>query len=177
MNLVFIYGPPAVGKLTIAEELAKITNYKLFHNHLTQDLARELYPAHDEVRFGLVDKLRLATFEYAAQQNTDIIFTFVYAGEGDDDFVSKTVDLIKKHGGTVLFIELSAPDAVLLERVDNESRKRFHKLKDASVLNEQLKSKRFSKSVKQTNIFCLDSSKQNPLESAKLIQKYFKIRN
>ena len=37
MNLVFIYGPPGVGKLTVAKELAGLTGYKLFHNHLSID--------------------------------------------------------------------------------------------------------------------------------------------
>ncbi len=35
MRLVFIYGPPGVGKLTVARELAALTGFKLFHNHLT----------------------------------------------------------------------------------------------------------------------------------------------
>jgi len=35
MKLVFIYGPPAVGKLTVANALAKVTGFKVFHNHLT----------------------------------------------------------------------------------------------------------------------------------------------
>jgi hypothetical protein len=33
-SLVFIYGPPpAAGKLTVAETLAKRTGHKVFHNH------------------------------------------------------------------------------------------------------------------------------------------------
>ena len=38
MRLIFIYGLPAVGKLTVAKELAAKTGYKLFHNHLVVDL-------------------------------------------------------------------------------------------------------------------------------------------
>jgi len=37
MKLVFIYGPPASGKLTVARELATLTGYRLFHNHLIVD--------------------------------------------------------------------------------------------------------------------------------------------
>jgi tRNA uridine 5-carbamoylmethylation protein Kti12 len=32
MKLIFLYGPPAVGKLTVAQELVTLTGYKLFHN-------------------------------------------------------------------------------------------------------------------------------------------------
>ena len=38
MRLIFIYGMPAPGKLTVAQELAKLIGYKLFHNHLVVDL-------------------------------------------------------------------------------------------------------------------------------------------
>ncbi len=35
MKLVMIFGNLAVGKMTVGQELAKITNFKLFHNHMT----------------------------------------------------------------------------------------------------------------------------------------------
>jgi adenylate kinase family enzyme len=38
-TLVFIVGPPAVGKMTVGYELAQRTGLKLFHNHHTIDLA------------------------------------------------------------------------------------------------------------------------------------------
>jgi hypothetical protein len=34
-TLVYIYGPPASGKLTIAGRLSELTGIPLFHNHLT----------------------------------------------------------------------------------------------------------------------------------------------
>jgi hypothetical protein len=37
MNLIFLHGPAAVGKLTVARELAHLTGFGLFHNHLTVD--------------------------------------------------------------------------------------------------------------------------------------------
>ena len=44
MRLVFVYGPPGVGKLTVARELAGRTGFKLLPNHLTANLASALYP-------------------------------------------------------------------------------------------------------------------------------------
>ena len=43
MKLVFLYGPPAVGKFTVAKELAALTGFKLFHNHLTVDVATSIF--------------------------------------------------------------------------------------------------------------------------------------
>lgn len=38
MKLVVIFGPLAVGKMTVGQELAKRTGLRLFHNHMTIDL-------------------------------------------------------------------------------------------------------------------------------------------
>jgi len=34
-TLVFIVGPPAVGKMTVGRELSSLTGFPFFHNHLT----------------------------------------------------------------------------------------------------------------------------------------------
>ena len=43
MKLVFIYGPPAVGKLTVATELVKLTGFKLFDNHVSIDFVKSVF--------------------------------------------------------------------------------------------------------------------------------------
>ena len=35
MKLLFLIGNSAVGKMTVGQELMKITNMRLFHNHMT----------------------------------------------------------------------------------------------------------------------------------------------
>ena len=42
-KFVLIFGPQAVGKMTVGQELAKMTDLKLFHNHMTIDLLEPLY--------------------------------------------------------------------------------------------------------------------------------------
>ncbi|SFM30397.1 hypothetical protein SAMN03159341_12543 [Paenibacillus sp. 1_12] len=34
MEFILIFGPQAVGKMTVEQELEKITDLKLFHNHM-----------------------------------------------------------------------------------------------------------------------------------------------
>lgn len=38
MKLVIITGPHAVGKMTVGQELERLTGLKLFHNHMTIDI-------------------------------------------------------------------------------------------------------------------------------------------
>ena len=38
MQLVFIHGPAACGKFTVASEFATLSSMRPFHNHLTVDL-------------------------------------------------------------------------------------------------------------------------------------------
>lgn len=42
-TLVMILGGQAVGKMTVGESLEKITPYKLFHNHMTVEIANHFY--------------------------------------------------------------------------------------------------------------------------------------
>jgi hypothetical protein len=77
MKLIFIYGSPAVGKLTVAKELASITGYKISHNHLTFDLASSLFDPFSRPFGVLCEELRLKTFEIAARCGLEgMIFTF-----------------------------------------------------------------------------------------------------
>jgi tRNA uridine 5-carbamoylmethylation protein Kti12 len=44
MRIVILCGLPGMGKLTIAKELARLTEYRVFHNHLVFDAVEALFP-------------------------------------------------------------------------------------------------------------------------------------
>jgi len=169
-----MYGPPASGKLTISEELVKITGYKLFHNHITRDLVRDIYPDDLSEKYELVSKLRLEVFGFAAQNDTNMIFTWVYDGEADDKFVNDTIDVVKAHGGNVLFVETKATDESLIERVGNDSRKQFFKLGDADIMKDILSRHKFG-SIPNVNPLIIDTSILEPVDSAKLIVDHYSL--
>lgn len=58
MKLLFLYGPPAVGKFTVAKEWAALTGFKFLHNHLTIDLVTSVFEPRSDPYFYLlrVDK-------------------------------------------------------------------------------------------------------------------------
>ena len=43
MKFVLLFGPQAVGKMTIGHELEKVTDLKLFHNHMTIELVQPYF--------------------------------------------------------------------------------------------------------------------------------------
>ena len=75
MNLVFIYGPPGVGKLTVAQELARETGYKVFHNHVSIDCAEAVFDFGTKPFGSVIGKIRLAVFEEAAREGVSLVFT------------------------------------------------------------------------------------------------------
>src|SRR5262245_27330241 len=141
MRLVFLYGPPAAGKLTIGRELAALTGYRLFHNHLTFDLAREILPIGSEPFQRLVDDLRLRVFTFAALNGVPgLIFTFVYGSGIDDPFVRRTMSEMEATGAEVCFVQAICPIEGLLSRVEDESRRAYHKLASPAALAALLES-------------------------------------
>ena len=176
MNVIFVYGPPASGKLTVAQELSKLISYPLFHNHLTRDLVQSIYPGKLKENYELVDTLRIEVLKYCALHDTNIIFTFVYDGPEDDKVVSDKVRVIYENGGDVLFVELKAPHDILLERVTNESRKQHKKIVDRDALAVLLNEVPYPP-LPYDNILTIDTSKQEPSKTAELIARHFNLTN
>ena len=71
-----IIGPQAVGKMTVGQELAKITDYKLFYNHMTIEFTRLIFDYDKEAFKNANIKIRELVFEEFAKSNEKgIIFT------------------------------------------------------------------------------------------------------
>lgn len=83
MKLVFIIGNAAVGKMTVGQELMKITDLRLFHNHMTIEPVIEIFGYYDG---KVVKRLREVVFEeFAASENAGLIFTFMWAFDMQSD--------------------------------------------------------------------------------------------
>lgn len=124
MNLVFIYGPPGVGKLTVARELARATAFKVFHNHVSIDCAETVFDFGTRPFGSVVGKIRLAVFEEAAREGVSLIFTFVYACPEDTPFVEHVCAGVEGHGGRVCLVRLICEREVLERRLPHPERAR-----------------------------------------------------
>ena len=125
MKFIVIFGPPAVGKMTVGFELAKLTGFKLFHSHLTIDLVLNFFEFGEPRFHHLVAEFRRRVFEEVAESDlTGLIFTFVWAfdSESDKNFIDKSCDIFRKKGADIYFIELEADLAERLKRNETEFR-------------------------------------------------------
>jgi replication-associated recombination protein RarA len=76
MIFIVLYGPPAVGKLTIAEKLASRTGYKIFQNNPTVHAVTPLFPFGSPEFIRTLHNIRIMMLEEAARSNiAGLIFT------------------------------------------------------------------------------------------------------
>ena len=138
MTFVLLYGPPAVGKLTVAKELAWLTGFQVFHNHLSIDLVETVFPR-DTPSFGRVGKaIRQLVFEEAARENISLVFTYVYAYPQDNPEIQWMLEAAEKHGGKTLLAQLTCSRKKLNERVGSDSRRAKGAILDTELLNALL---------------------------------------
>lgn len=174
MKLVFLYGPPASGKLTIAERLSERTGIPLFHNHLSRDLVKDIYGDKLRDNYALVDRIRFDVLDYCSKNQTDLLFTYVYEGRDDDDNVREFIETIENNQGEVLFVELTADKEDLIDRVDNESRKKYKKLIDPTIMSKITQDMSIY-SIPFVDSLKINTSHLTPDESAEVIIEKFKL--
>jgi hypothetical protein len=170
-----MYGPPAVGKLTIARELARLTGFKLYHNHVSVDFVKSVFEFGTPTFWRLVDKFRREILEETAKEGVDTIFTFVYGKGVDDEFVKDVVRRVESHGGQVCFVRLYCDRDALLERVGNKSRKKLGKLTTKSGLVRMFKRFEMTAEVPIGKSLSLDTGSSPPRVTAKAIASHYNL--
>jgi hypothetical protein len=126
-TLVIIFGPPAVGKMTVGLALEGRTGLKLFHNHMSVDIVLRFFPFGTPPFRRLVGEFRRRMFEeVAASDLPGMIFTYVWALDDPHDraFVDETSAIFRAHGARVCFVELVATQEERLRRNGTELRLR-----------------------------------------------------
>lgn len=171
MELVILYGPPGVGKLTVATELSGRTGFKVFHNHLTTDLVTSLFPFGSEPMGRLTMKYRYDMLEEAAKAGlAGVIHTFVYAQGPDDELMRGLIDAVEPHGGRVTLVLLRCDPDVLLQRVVADSRSAHGKLRDQESLRRLLREERLMTPYPHRPSLVIDNTEIGPGEVATTIE-------
>lgn len=135
MKLILIYGPPGVGKLTVAKELQKITGFKLLHNHLIANLLGPIFGFGNLAVRTLNGNIRIKIYEEASKLNfSGLISTFSYHGDRQAKiFVQRCINITRKLGGKTFFIGLSCDSKKLEKRIRNSSRVRVGKITSVAL--------------------------------------------
>jgi hypothetical protein len=118
MTLLLVFGPPAVGKMTVGRAIADASGYRLFHNHHT------IEPLLDVFDFGtppfnkLLREFRQRVLEEAAAADTDLVFTLVWALDLPEDTPEIRAHLqpFVDAGRRIALVELSADLGTRLDR-------------------------------------------------------------
>ena len=136
MQLVFIYGQPASGKLTVARALAQRIGFAVFHNHLIVDAVGAVFPFGSPEFVHLRESMWLDVMTEAARARRSLIFTFAPEATVTDGFTERVRSELEALGGTVTFVELSVSAAEQERRIDTPERAQFGKLRSPELLHQ-----------------------------------------
>src|SRR5712691_10093822 len=161
MKLVFIYGPPASGKLTVATELAKLTGFKLFDNHVSIQFVLSIFEFGTKTFWRLTGKYRLEMLEEAAKEGIDAIFTFVYGKGEDDHFVKQVLQRVRSHGGRICFVRLYCEQEELVRRVRASQRKRMGKIGSEKTLRDLFQRHNLDSEIPFRKSLSIDTTNQS----------------
>jgi hypothetical protein len=167
MRLIFIYGMPATGKLTVARELARITGFNVFHNHLVVDLLLSIFEFGSKPFVELREEIWLSVFRQAAENEAPgLIFTFAPEATVRPIFISTTLNTVAASGGTVDFVELTCPLAELKRRIPDPSRLQYKKLSSVALFEQLHADGSFTDYVMPEPRISLDTSMRSPARTA-----------
>ncbi|MCL4373574.1 MAG: AAA family ATPase [Candidatus Marsarchaeota archaeon] len=174
MDFVLIYGPPGVGKLSVAKKLARITGYKLFDSHATLAPASRIFDFGTREIATLADIYTIATVKMAIRHGIKgIIFTIAYSGIGDDGLVDTLIDIVERAGGKFMPVKLSCSRAELFRRVTGRGRKALGKISDRHTLASVLKSKSLYGAIPHKRSLDIDNTSMPPADAARRIKEHF----
>ena len=136
MKLLFLHGPPAAGKYTIARAVADATGLPLFHNHLVVDAVAAVFPFGSPGFVTLRERFWLDVIRAAVAEDRSLIFTFQPESSVSPGFAEHVAGIVAAGGGETIFVQLRLDLAGQRARIANNDRGRFGKLRDIALLEQ-----------------------------------------
>lgn len=164
---VFIIGAPAAGKMTIGQELSKLTGATLFFNHQTIDFALGIYQDFTEEMWEFVRSVNFSFLGTSARNHRSVILTGVtdFSNQYHLMYLKDIQDLLNEYHQEILFVELETSLEERLRRNRTENRLKYKPLKRYFEVSERE---------------ILETDKTNQLNSQKQpsgLHHYLKIDN
>ena len=136
---IFIIGAPASGKMTIGQELSRLTDATLFYNHKAIDFALEIYQDFTEEMWEFVRGITFSFLETSARNHRSIILTDVIDFSNDYQliYLKQIQDLLDNFHQEVMFVELETTLEERLHRNRTENRLKHKPLKRHIEVSER----------------------------------------
>ena len=181
MKLVLIVGDGAVGKMTVGQELMKITDLRLFHNHMTIEPVLEIF---NDFNVDVILKVRYLIFEeFVKTDLPGMIYTCMWAYDCEEDWeiMTKILGIFESAGAELYCVELTAPLDVRLKRNVTENRlKNKASKRDIEASNNRLlrdeqnnRLESYDGEIPYENYIKIDNSNLEPDEVARMIKERF----
>ena len=186
MKLIIITGPQAVGKMTVGHELEKITELKLFHNHMTIELVVSLFDYETPEAQRLIKLFRDEIFKtFAGSDQVGMIFTVICNFDNPAEWkrVKEVSNFFTSKGGEVCLVELEADTQVRIERNKTEQRlahkpsKRDVAWSESDLLNSVENHRLNSREgeIKESNYLRINNTDLSPKKVAQKIKHRFDL--
>jgi hypothetical protein len=175
VDLVFLHGPPAAGKLTVGRELARLTGFALFHNHLMVDALTPVFEFGSRPFVELREELWLRVLDEAAGADRSVIFTFAPERTVRATFAPALESLVRAHAGRVWFVELRCDDDELERRIADPSRRGSGKLHSVALFRELRDDGAFRYQGLPVPHLSIDTTRVAPGDAAHRIVERFRL--
>lgn len=183
MKLVFIIGDAAVGKMTVGQELTKITDLRLFHNHMSIEPVLEIFGKFDG---KIIWDIRELIFNHFAKSgNYGLIFTMMmdFDMQSDWDYLEHVKDIFRPYDTEFYYIELIASQEIRLKRnntgnrLKNKPSKIDLEASNRRLINDDINHRCVSRpgEIKFKNYLRIDNSNIEAKDVAKIIKEKFNL--
>ncbi len=181
MKLVVIYGPPAVGKLTVAKALAETTGLSILHNHLVSDLVLAVFDRNTPTAINLNASIKNLIFETAAKRkHPGIITTFLYDRNKKsqiEKWYKDCLKILRRYKVEIFLVRMSCNIETLKKRVVDPSRIGTKKITSVEKLLRIVKdegsfgeiSKKIAKSLH------IENTSVAPEDVAQMIKSHYRL--
>ena len=175
MDLVYIYGPPGVGKLTVGSELARLTGYGLFHNHLSIAAVAPVFEFGTETFWRLVHEIRANVIATAAREDVSLVYTGVFEHPKDLPVVENRLALAESNGGRVCLVKLTSDRGVIEQRIQSQSRRDLKKLADIDAWRAATQGRNQDSLIPGRQSLTIDNTDLSPELAAMRIITHYRL--
>lgn len=177
MKLVWLHGPPAAGKLTVAKALQNNHHFKLFHNHLAVDLSMAIYDAFGDKDFhDFTNSIRRQALSKANELGVErMVMTFMTCAQEDEEEIRRYLDFFESEGIEVYPVQLHPRHDVLFSRSVSIERQQSHKISCPKHLSDLLSEWTFLP-IEHKNALQIDNSERSPDDVARQIIQHLSFR-